>query len=103
MQATGYAVYIVIGSILGSSYGLLFLLQKRGALSHVLSAEEVEKQKWFSAEVLGSCLATMLRLLLLAIAWLYLLPLETIPFILVLISFFVFFGIVIHKGTGVKS
>jgi hypothetical protein len=99
MQATGYVFYILIGSILGMIYGLLFLLQKRGAFSMILTEEELDRRKWFPAIIVKTFVWTLLRLFVLAVAMFYLLPLPTIPLILVLISFFLCFGVVVHKGT----
>jgi hypothetical protein len=103
MQVAWYLVYVSIGSIAGMIYGLLFLTEKQGALFRVLPPDEPDKKRRFPVGMVPHFLWTVLRLLILALLLLYLLPLGTIPFILVMISFLLFFWLIITgKIRGIK-
>ncbi len=97
MQVLWNLIYIGIGSIAGSIYGLLFVAEKRGALFRILPSDEIEKKRRLPIGMVPHFLWTLLRLLILVILLLYLLPLGTIPFILVMISFLLFFWFVITR------
>lgn len=99
MQFVWNLVYIGIGSIAGSIYGLLFLAEKQGALFRILPADEIDQKRRLPIGMVPHLLWTLLRLLLLALILLYLLPLGTIPFILVMISFLLFFWLIVTRKT----
>jgi len=97
MQFVWNLVYISIGSVAGSIYGLLFIAEKQGALFRILPSDEMEKKRRLPIGLVPHFLWTLLRLILLALLLLYLLPLGTIPFILVMISFLLFFWFIITR------
>ena len=90
IQTFYYVFYTAVGSMLGLLYGFLFMLQKRGTLSVLLPTDDIRKAKLLRSVVASNTFWTILRLSLFAAIWYYLLPLSTVHFILIVVSFLFF-------------
>jgi ABC-type transport system involved in Fe-S cluster assembly fused permease/ATPase subunit len=91
-QLTSYAGSIVVGCCIGYLYGLLFVYQKKGALSRI-GHNSIQL-------LISQIIVTVIRFsIIAAIIW-YLLPLPQIHFILVMMNFFIFFWIVVTQYKG---
>ena len=92
-QLTSYILAISVGSCAGFFYGLLFMYQKKGALFNTKRQNTVQ-------HLLNQIFVTSIRFGLIALSVWYLLPWPKIHFILIMISFFVLYWIVVIQYKG---
>jgi ABC-type transport system involved in Fe-S cluster assembly fused permease/ATPase subunit len=86
---------MIVGCCIGYLYGLLFIYQKKGALSRTgQNSIQSSISQIMLTVIRFSCIA--------AIIW-YLLPLPKIHFILVMMNFFIFFWIVVTQYKGLPD
>jgi len=91
-QLASLLISILVGCCIGYLYGLLFVYQKKGAfLNHQLYGIQSSVKQIF---------LTVIRISMIAIIIWYLLLLPKIDFILVIVSFFLFFWIVVMQYKG---
>lgn len=91
IQLASFGLSLIIGCVFGFSYGLLFLYQKKRALS--FDSSNACSLFFWSHHIIF----TALRMAGITLALCYLLPLPKIHFILVMISFMLIFWVVITQ------
>lgn len=84
-------IALLSGIVGGILYGLLFVGQKKILMFASANPHQQTRQK------ISSLLLTMLRIILLGMAWYFLLRSPAIPFILILVSFLAGFWLIIIK------
>jgi cell division protein FtsW (lipid II flippase) len=89
-----FLVSIIVGGCIGYLYGLLFIYQKKGALFNDSQHHNVQS-------LISQIFLTVMRIASIALIIWYLLPLPKIDFILVMLSFFILFWIVITQYKGI--